>query len=204
MKEVWRQPSARRAGGLLRPLALGLAAAVIAGAAAAESVSLEARIAECGSCHGADGNSTQEAIPSIAGQPRLFLVNQLVLIREGVRPVEIMRPFVKGLTDAEIVAIAEHFAALPAKASDEPVDRALVERGAALDERRRCRSCHGAELAGQDQIPRIAKQRVDYLFQALREFRDGARRNADTLMSVAVAGLSDADLRALAHYAASR
>jgi cytochrome c553 len=187
------------------PLALALAlAATLVSAAPAQDMELRERIEACGSCHGADGNSQTEAMPSIAGQPRLFLVNQLVLIREGVRPVEAMRPFVQGLSDVEIVAIADHFAALPAGASDEPIDPALVERGAALDERRRCHSCHGADLAGQDQIPRLAKQRVDYLFQALKEFRDGARRGADTLMSVAVAGLSDADLEALAHYTASR
>ena len=65
-------------------------------------------------------------------------------------------------------------------------------------------SCHGADLAGQDQIPRIGKQRIDYLTKALKEFRDGTRPGADTIMSGAVAGLSDADLAALAHYAASR
>ncbi|HEX2256794.1 MAG TPA: c-type cytochrome [Afifellaceae bacterium] len=188
-----------------RPLALGLAAALVCAVPAApQDASLERRIEECGGCHGADGNSPTEGIPSIAGQPEMFLVNQLILIREGVRPVEVMKPFVEGLTDAEIVAIAEHFSGLAATASDEPVDPALVERGAALAERRRCGSCHGADLAGQDQIPRIAKQRVEYLFHALKEFRDGTRRGADTLMSLAVAGLSNADLEALAHYAASR
>ena len=49
-------------------------------------------------------------IPSIAGQPRLFIENQLVLIREGMRPSPEMLPFVKDLKDAEIVALAKHFA----------------------------------------------------------------------------------------------
>jgi len=51
---------------------------------------------------------------------------------------------------------------------------------------------------------RLARQRVDYLSKALQELRDGRRSGADTLMSAAVAGLTDADLAALAHYAASR
>jgi cytochrome c553 len=55
-----------------------------------------------------------------------------------------------------------------------------------------------------DQIPRLAKQRVDYLIPALNELRDGRRPGADTLMSQVVAGLSDADLTALANFAASR
>jgi cytochrome c553 len=50
----------------------------------------------------------------------------------------------------------------------------------------------------------MAKQRVDYLITVLKEFCDGRRPGADTLMSAAVAGLSDADLTALAHYATSR
>jgi cytochrome c553 len=171
--------------------------------AAAEGMPLEERIEQCATCHGADGNSETETIPSLAGQPEMFLTNQLVLIREGVRPVAAMAPFVDGLTDADIIALAEHFSALPPSASDEPVNPALVERGAELGQRLRCHSCHGADLAGHEQIPRLAKQRIDYLFQALQEFRDGERRSADTLMTATVAGVSDADLRALAHYVAS-
>ena len=53
-------------------------------------------------------------------------------------------------------------------------------------------------------MPRLAKQRVDYLVYALTAIRDGKRSGADTLMSQSVAGLSDAELAALAHYAASR
>ena len=37
---------------------------------------LAERIELCGSCHGQDGNSKLEKVPSIAGQPRLFVVNQ--------------------------------------------------------------------------------------------------------------------------------
>jgi cytochrome c553 len=69
---------------------------------------------------------------------------------------------------------------------------------------RRCRSCHQPALTGADQIPWIAKQRVDYLITALKELRDGKRPGADTLISQAVAGLSDNDLAALAHFATSR
>jgi cytochrome c553 len=80
----------------------------------------------------------------------------------------------------------------------------LVKRGTELAGERRCGSCHGPALAGQDQIPRVAKQRIDYLIKSLKEFRSGNRPGSDTIMSVAVAGLSDGDLAALAHFAASR
>jgi cytochrome c553 len=79
-----------------------------------------------------------------------------------------------------------------------------VRRGAGLAAARRCGSCHLPSLTGQDQMPRLAKQRVDYLIHSLTDIRDGKRSGGDTLMSGAVAGLSDSDLAALAHYSASR
>jgi len=59
-------------------------------------------------------------------------------------------------------------------------------------------------LAGQEQMPRLAKQRIDYLIVTMKAYRDNPRPGADTAMSAAIAGVPDADLTALAHYAASR
>jgi cytochrome c553 len=188
-----------------RPLALALAAVVVCtGASFGQGTPFAERVQACGACHGEDGNSRMEKIPSLAGQPALFMVNQLIYMREGVRTVEAMTPFVKDLKDADIEALARRFAGLQPKASDEPVDRALAARGAEIAAARRCGSCHLPSLAGTDQVPRIARQRVDYLTLSLRRFRDNPYPGADTIMSGAVAGLSDADLDALAHYAASQ
>jgi len=156
---------------------------------------------QCGACHGADGNSLTPGIPSIAAQPPLFIENQLVLIREGLRPSPQMLPFVKDLKDAQIVALAKHFSALPAKATQSaPEDPALLERGAALAKALRCGVCHLSDYRGQNQIPRLAAQREDWLEPAMREFRDKPRPGGDTIMADALRGLSDADLRALAHF----
>jgi cytochrome c553 len=187
-----------------RPLALGLAAAMLCGSLAAAQ---DARLAEkrqlCSACHGEDGNSTIEKIPSIAAQPAFFILNQLFLMREGVRKAEPMAAVVKELTDADLEALSQHYSKQPAKRSGESVDPALAKRGAELAEIKRCRSCHAASLTGQDQIPRIARQRVDYLVEVMKSYRDNPRAGADTAMSAPVAGLSDADIAALAHYAAS-
>jgi cytochrome c553 len=186
-----------------RPPVLGLAAVVLAGAPALAQSEAE-RLQMCGACHGEDGNSKMEKIPSIAGQPEFFILNQLVLMREGVRKVEAMAPIVNGMKDEEINALAGHFAKQTAKKDDEPLDPELVKRGGEIAAQKRCISCHGNNLQGAQQVPRIAKQRVDYLMPALIEFREGRREGADTIMSQPVVGLSDADLKALAHYAASR
>jgi cytochrome c553 len=68
----------------------------------------------------------------------------------------------------------------------------------------RCVSCHLPDFSGQQQMPRLAKQRVDYLLHSLKEYRDNTRTGSDTLMNNVVAGLSDADLAALAHYSAGK
>lgn len=192
-KRNWRSP------------ALGLAAAVLSALPAlGQSMPLAERLEQCSACHGKDGNSTLDKIPSLAGQPAFFILNQLFLMREGVRQVEAMAPIVKDLKDEDLEALSQHFSKLPPKASAEPIDPELVKRGAEIATKMRCASCHAATLAGQEQMPRLAKQRVDYLLLAMQELRDSKRPGADGNMIAAIAGLNDADLTALAHYAASK
>jgi cytochrome c553 len=162
------------------------------------------RLALCGSCHGEDGNSRMEKTPSLAGQPEFFITQQLILMRETVRKVEAMAPFVKDLKDDTIVALAKHYASLPPKPSEEKLDTALAKRGEALAARLRCASCHKPDLSGQEQMPRLAKQRIDYMRDAMIAYRDDKRTGADTAMTAVVFGLSDEDIAALAHYAAGK
>lgn len=173
-------------------------------AASAQRPSLQERVKQCALCHGEDGNSKLARIPSIAGQPEFFILNQLFLMREGVRKIEPMVDVVKDLKDEDLQAIAGHFSKLPAKASEEKVDPELAKKGEALAARLRCASCHLPTLAGQEQMPRLAKQRIDYMISAMKSYLDNSRTGADTAMTAVIVGVSDADLTALAHYAASK
>jgi cytochrome c553 len=186
------------------PPALGLAALLLGAVSAmAQSGPLAEKLQLCAACHGEDGNSKMEKIPSLAGQPAFFVLNQLFLMREGVRKVEAMAPIVKDLTDQDLTDLSEHYAKLAPKRSDEPFDPELAKRGQGIAARQRCGSCHLPTLAGQEQMPRVARQRIDYLVEALKSYRDNPRPGADTAMSEPVGGLRDTDLTALAHYAAS-
>jgi cytochrome c553 len=188
-----------------RSLALLLAAAfAFSGAAFAQSLTLPERIEQCGTCHGDDGNSKLENIPSLAGQPSFFTLNALILMREGVRKVEAMAPFVKDLTDADIQSLANHFEKLQPKPSGEAIDPALAERGAKIAVQRRCESCHLPSLAGQQQMPRLAKQRIDYMIHAMKQYLTDSRSGADTAMTASIFGLRDEELAALAHWAAGK
>ncbi|HEY8579848.1 MAG TPA: c-type cytochrome [Beijerinckiaceae bacterium] len=186
-----------------RAATLAVAAAALC-AAAATAATLEERAAICASCHGERGSSMIEGIPSLSGQPEFFLMNQLILMREGVRPVPQMEPFVKDLRDEEILALARRYAAEPPQRTPEKVDPALAARGEEIARRLRCASCHLPSLEGQEQMPRLAGQRIDYMIAALKAYRDNTRAGADTQMSAVVFGASDADIDAMAHYAAAK
>jgi len=159
------------------------------------------RIGLCAACHGPDGNSTSPQVPSIAGQPALFLETQLVLFREELRKSEQMLPVVKGMKDAEIVKLAEHFSKLPAKGMESaPSNPALTKTGQEKAKALRCGVCHLSDFGGQNQIPRLAGQRESYLEAEMRAYRDGKRTGGDTIMAATLYGVSDADLKALAHF----
>jgi cytochrome c553 len=184
------------------PFAIG-AFVWLAAATAAAAQTLKERLQVCAACHGEMGNSSMESVPSLAGQPALFLTNQLILMREKLRPVEAMEPFVKGLKDDEITALAEHYAGLAPEPGGEAVDRTLVARGAELARQLRCGSCHLPTYEGQEQMPRLVPQRVDYIVKSLTEYREGKRYGIDTSMNGVMYRVSDQDIRALAHYLGS-
>ena len=140
-------------------------------------------------------------VPSIAGQPRIFIEHQLILFREGVRRSEQMLPVVQGLKDAEIVKLAEHFSKQRARAMESgPLEKELARRGAQRAKELRCGVCHLADFSGQNQIPRLAGQREVYLEAEMRAYRDGKRTGGDTIMAATLYGVSDADIKALAHF----
>lgn len=153
----------------------------------------------CVACHGPGGISQNPAMPSIAAQPKQFLVTQLVLFREGNRKDPLMSPVAANLTNADVNDLAEYLSAQPLAPSSRRTDPdvATAQR---LTEQYRCVSCHGPALAGQQHIPRLAGQQRQYLLTQLRGFRAETRFDMDGNMTAAVKGLSDADAEILAEY----
>ena len=69
-----------------RFLAAAFLAAATCGAAVAQDARRGAELATpCLQCHGGNGRSQMETIPSLAGQPADFITIQLILLREGLR-----------------------------------------------------------------------------------------------------------------------
>lgn len=67
-----------------------------------------------------------------------------------------------------------------------------------------CVACHGerGDSPTQQVFPRLAGQHESYLYQALRQYKSGARENP--VMAGMVSNLSDQDMRDLAAYFASQ
>jgi cytochrome c553 len=162
----------------------------------------EERLAACARCHGPDGNSRTPGVPSIAGQPKVFLENYLVLTREGLRGSENMHELLHGVPDREIVALAAHYSKLPMKPADGAIDEVEFERGRQLAATNRCGNCHRPDFLGQEQMPRLAGQREDFLIEAMLAYRQNRRPGGDTIMAASLYGIPEADLRAIAHYLA--
>ena len=161
-----------------------------------------ARVAMCGACHGAQGNAVIPDIPSLAGQPKVFLENQLVLIREGMRDIPQMKGVLDNVPDAELSALAQHYAALPVNKPSTPKRPDLYARGETLSKEMRCGICHLPNSVGREHMPRLAGQREDYLLHTMRSMKSNQVAGRDPIMTASLYGISDADLQAIAHFLA--
>jgi cytochrome c553 len=157
-------------------------------------------IGACVACHGEHGQSQTAEIPSLGGQPAPYLLIQLYLFREKQRIVEVMNEITKDFSDDDLRAVSDAVAKLPAPAPvADSADAARIARGRALISRYRCNSCHGLDLAGRDNVPRIAGQREDYLAKTLREYKTNVRHGYDGTMAEVLASVGIAEIPDLAY-----
>ena len=71
-----------------------------------------ANAAMCANCHGSEGRTVKDStVPSIAGLPRDYMVQQMLAFKAGNRPATIMHQIAKGLTETQITSLADYFAA---------------------------------------------------------------------------------------------
>jgi cytochrome c553 len=68
--------------------------------------------ATCFTCHGTEGRSVGGVPPSLAGQDKNYLLQQLKEFKTGKRPATIMHQHAKGYTDEQLDLIVSYFAAV--------------------------------------------------------------------------------------------
>ena len=94
----------------------GLAAPAFAGDAAAG----RAKAAACAACHGPMGLSVTPDAPNLAGQPEMYLSEQLRAYRSGKRLHEVMTLMARSLAEADIDNVAAWFASIKVEVKAAP------------------------------------------------------------------------------------
>lgn len=169
--------------------------------AAAET--MKERLLACLGCHGENGQSQSADVPSLGAQQAFYVTVQLLLFRERIRVSETMNDATKKLSDDDLRSIADLISELPPpQPAGGPVDKDRIERARALIQQNHCNFCHTPNFTGQQNVPRIADQREDYLIEALRGYKNNSRRGYDATMAETMAQISDDQILDLAYYIA--
>jgi cytochrome c553 len=127
----------------------------------------------CITCHAPDGKGMAAAgFPRLAGLPAAFIAKQLKDFKQGLRQNPLMQPIAAALTDEEVSAIANAYAARPrvnvqAQPAGVPPEGSgawIALRGAWERNIPECTLCHGPAGVGVDQaFPPLAGQGALYL-----------------------------------------
>jgi cytochrome c553 len=165
----------------------------------ASAASLAERMQPCLACHGEKGQSENPEVPSLGAQPAGYTLIQLYLFREKQRKVEVMVEYAKDLTDDDLRQFSDAIAKLPPPAPVDDIDAARMQRGYAIIEKNHCNVCHQSNLAGRDNVPRIAAQREDYLAKTLREYKANTRVGYEPVMLEVMRPVTEADIVELAY-----
>ena len=169
----------------------------------ARAKAFKEKLEVCAACHGEDGVSKMDGVPSLAGEPDFFTEYQLLYFRGETRKNEQMMAVARDLTDDDIRDLGAYYASLPGPPAptDPDPDPALTKEGAALVKDRHCAQCHLNTFVGQGEIGRLAGQREEAIVKALHDYQHGARRGRGNVIMPEIAySLNDDDIKALAHF----
>ncbi|UJJ33012.1 c-type cytochrome [Halopseudomonas maritima] len=194
---------------LLVSLLLTLGVATSAHALEGNAEAGQGKIAVCGACHGADGNSPAPNFPKLAGQGEQYLLKQLTDIKEGRRTVVEMTGMLAGLNEQDMADIAAYFASQSMTLG--AADPALAARGEAIFRGGNletglpaCTGCHSPTGKGNPpaSYPRLAGQHATYTAKQLTDFREGNRTNDGeaAIMQTVSSRLSNKDIEAVSAY----
>lgn len=179
-------------------------ASVSASAAAKPTVDYAQRYTQlCAACHGADGKGAANLAPSLAGQHSFYVITQLFLFKNERRSNPAMNALTKDFSNDDLRGFSELIGKFPAvympPNADIP-DPSRMAQGKEIANKHQCMSCHGGQLSGGQQVPRLAGQHEDYLKRVLTEFQQSKRLGYTNAMNEALVGLKQQELDTLAYF----
>ena len=150
-------------------------------------------------------------IPRLAGQQTQYIENQLHAYIEGRRKNSYMYNVAHVLSQQMQVALARHFSGLNSRPLVS-ASRALVATGKTIYEDGdpnsnvpACMACHGGDAKGHEEIPPLAGQLPDYIFNKLVNWnkergQDQKRPDISAIMLPTSHNLTKSQIQAIAAY----
>lgn len=160
----------------------------------------------CFVCHGAEGESSSEVFPRLAGQHWQYIAKQLDNFKSGKRKSTAMADMAAKLTPDEMEALGRFFEKQsvptePAKdAALAAVGQYIYHQGNRYSGLAACASCHGATAQGTAALPRLAGQFADYTETQLKQFGQRERTNDNAVMHAIVSKMTPLEMAAVAQY----
>ena len=143
---------------------------------------------QCDDCHGTNGHSEKEDVPSIGGFSEYGIVDLLESFRNGSRQARSyktsdgketdMTKISRSLSEDDALSVAEHYASQPWQPHEQTFDAALASRGAQIHDIKcdKCHSEHGG--AAVDDLAIMLGQWRNYLEMEFQDFDTGERKMA--------------------------
>jgi cytochrome c553 len=129
----------------------------------------------CAECHGENGHSAKQGIPSLAGQQPAYLIVSMEEYINGTRSHQGTEVMMKDLQQVDIEKMAMYFASQPPSQREAPPFGDPV-RGEPLSAG--CGECHGERGISHDPlVPSLAGQEPNYLVKAIKAYRDQQRKH---------------------------
>lgn len=164
----------------------------------------------CFLCHGAQGESTSEAFPRLAGQHAEYIAKQLAAFKSGARKSSAMAPMVEKLGPEDMLAVGRYYEAqrVPIEEAKDPqlaaVGRYIYQNGNRFSGLPACSSCHGATADGAANLPRLAGQFSGYVLTQLKQFNKRERTNDNAVMHAVADRMTELEMAAVAEYLSSK
>jgi cytochrome c553 len=164
--------------------------------------------ASCTRCHGANGISTIQGVPHLAGQRAVYLHLELLAYKSGARGKSLMADAARFLSNDALIKVAAWYSTLdPARPAPVTTSRSAASGrnpvSAGMAAAASCGSCHGE--AGTSRIPgmpNLVGLDSRYLVAATKAYKGGQRKH--DMMKSLVAGLGDDDINNIALYFAAQ
>ena len=168
---------------------------------------------KCNNCHGKNGNSEDEKVPSIAGFSPDMIKDTMEQYKEGDRPADKYKPkdgeetdmnaIAKKLSEDDVEKLAKYYSKQTFIPHAQPFDKALAKKGAKVH-KKRCEKCHSENGSNADDDAAILAGQWKAYLQRQFDLIVAKERGVPKKMKKKMKKLKKGDVEALIEFYASQ